>query len=191
MKNLRNMQQFTDVIEPEQLRKLINTLNSQQRKIFDDLIEREISRDIDKDPYYVFIAGDAGTGKSYLTTVLMEAFKSVNIRSGKELGKPSILAMAPTANAAYIISGQTIEAALGLSGTNYNYNKLSAERESDIKFKYDEVSTLFIDEISMVGSGKLTKINFRLQDIAKGRDRNFFLEANLVLQQVICGNCHQ
>ena len=117
-KSLRHLQQFTDVIEPEQLRKLINTLNSQQRKIFDDLIEREISRDIEKDPYYVFIAGDAGTGKSYLTTVVMEAFKSVNIKSGKELGKPSILAMAPTANAAYIISGQTIEAALGLSVTN-------------------------------------------------------------------------
>ena len=88
---------------------MVNGLNSQQRKIFDDLIEREMCRNEQKEPYYVFIAGEAGTGKSYLTKVLMEAFKAINIKSGKELNKPSILAMAPTANAAYIIGGQTIE----------------------------------------------------------------------------------
>ncbi len=174
-KNLKHLQQFTDVIEPEELKKLVNGLNSQQRKIFDDLIEREMCRNEQKEPYYVFIAGEAGTGKSYLTRVLMEAFKAIHIKSGKELNKPSILAMAPTANAAYIIGGQTIEAALGLTGTNYNYQKLSADRESDFKFKYDEVSTIFIDEMSMVGSGKLTKINYRLQDLADGKDKKLFM----------------
>ena len=170
-KNLKYLKQFTDVIEPLELNKLINSLNCEQRKIFDDLVEREVSREVERDPYHVYIAGDAGTGKSYLTTVLMEAFKLLNVKSGKELGKPRILALAPTANAAFIIGGQTIEAALGLTGSNYKYQKLSADRESDLKFKYDEVSTLFIDEISMVGSGKLAKINFRLQDLADGKDK--------------------
>ena len=170
-KNLKYLKQFTDVIEPLELNKLINSLNCEQRKIFDDLVEREVSREVERDPYHVYIAGDAGTGKSYLTTVLMEAFKLLNVKSGKELGKPRILALAPTANAAFIIGGQTIEAALGLTGSNYKYQKLSADRESDLKFKYNEVSTLFIDEISMVGSGKLAKINFRLQDLADGKDK--------------------
>ena len=170
-KNLKYLKQFTDVIEPLELNKLINSLNCEQRKIFDDLVEREVSREVERDPYHVYIAGDAGTGKSYLTTALMEAFKLLNVKSGKELGKPRILALAPTANAAFIIGGQTIEAALGLTGSNYKYQKLSADRESDLKFKYDEVSTLFIDEISMVGSGKLAKINFRLQDLADGKDK--------------------
>ena len=85
------------------------------------------------------------------------------------------MAIAPTANAAFIIGGQTIEAALGLTGTNYTYQKLSADRESDLKFKYDEVSALFIDEMSMVGSGKLAKINFRLQDIAEGKNKKMFM----------------
>ena len=174
-KNLKYLKQFTDVIEPLELNKLINSLNCEQRKIFDDLVEREVLREVERDPYHVYIAGDAGTGKSYLTTVLMEAFKLLNVKSGKELGKPRILALAPTANAAFIIGGQTIEAALGLTGSNYKYQKLSADRESDLKFKYDEVSTLFIDEISMVGSGKLAKINFRLQDLADGKDKKTFM----------------
>ena len=42
---------------------------------------------------------------------------------------------------------------------------MNAERETDLKYKYDNVETLFIDEISMVGSGKLGKINYRLQDL--------------------------
>ena len=163
------------LIEVNELKKLINSLNDQQRSLFDDLVEREVSRDAYKERYHVFITGDAGTGKSFLTTVLMEAFKTLNVKSGKELNKPTILAVAPTANAAFIIGGQTIEAALGLSGTNYKYSKLPAERESDLKFKYDEVTTLFLDELSMVGSGKLTKINFRLQDLADGKDKNKFL----------------
>ena len=129
----------------------------------------------------MFIAGEAGTGKSYLTRVLMESFKHLNVKSGKELSKPSIICMCPTANAAYIVGGKTIESALQLEGTNYSYKKLSADRETDLKFKYEDVSTIFIDEISMVGSGKLAKINYRLQDIAEGSNRILFFEANLVL----------
>ena len=128
-RNLVYLKQFTDVIAPEELNKLINGLNNQQRKIFDDIMEREMCPNIEKEPYYVFIAGEAGTGKSHLTKVLMEAFKSINIKSGKEINKPRILALAPTANAAFIIGGKTIDSALGLDGTNYAYKKLSADRE--------------------------------------------------------------
>ena len=174
-KGIKYLKQFTDVICPGELNKLICGLNSQQRKIFDDIIERETCISTEKEPYYVFIAGEAGTGKSHLTKVLMEAVKSLNITSGKEINKPKILAIAPTANAAFIIGGKTIESALGLEGTNYNYKKLSADREADLSYLYEDVSTIFIDEISMVGSGKLAKINYRLQDIAEGSNRKLFM----------------
>ena len=123
--NLKYLKQFTEVISPEELKKLINGLNSQQRKIFDDIIERETCSITEKGPYHVFIAGEAGTGKSHLTKVLMEAFKTINIRSGKEINKPRILAVAPTANAAFIIGGKTIDSALALEGSNYVYKKLT------------------------------------------------------------------
>ena len=174
-KQLKYLTQFTDVLCPEELKKLICGLNNQQRKIFDDIMERETCIGVEKEPYFVFISGEAGTGKSHLTRVLMEALKSLNIFSGKEINKPSILAIAPTANAAFIIGGKTIESALGLDGSNYNYKKLPAEREADLKYQYDEVSAIFIDEISMVGSGKLAKINYRLQDIAEGPNKKLFM----------------
>ena len=112
----------------------------------------------------MFIGGDAGTGKSYLMRVIIEAFKHLHVKSGIDIRKPNIVTMAPTANAAYIVGGKTIESALGLQGSNYSYLKLSPNRETDLKFQHDDVSTYFIDEISMVGSGKLAKIHFRLQD---------------------------
>ena len=73
-KSLSSCEQFLDMITPIELRKLIIDLNQQQRKIFDDLVERECSPFEDKEPYHLFIGGLAGTGKSYLMRVLMEAF---------------------------------------------------------------------------------------------------------------------
>jgi ABC-type transport system involved in cytochrome c biogenesis ATPase subunit len=86
-------------------------------------MERETSTDVDKQPYYAYVAGAAGTGKSHLLRVLVEGVKQVNIKAGNELEKPSILAMAPTANSAYIVGAKTIESALSLSGNNYSYKK--------------------------------------------------------------------
>ena len=123
----------------------------------------------------MFISGEAGTGKSYLTKVIMESFKQLHVKSGNDLSKPSILCLCPTATAAFIVGGKTIESALQLQGSNYTYKKLSAERETDLKFKYDEVETIFCDEISMIGSGKLAKINYRLQDLSHGKNRKLFM----------------
>merc|ERR1711954_209184 len=108
---------------------------------------------------------------SYLTKVIMESFKLLKRKSREELLKPSILCICPTANAAFIVGGKIIESALQLQGSNYTYQKLSSERGTDLKLKYDSVKTIFIYEISMVGSGKLAKINFRLRDLADGKDK--------------------
>ena len=46
---------------------------------------------------------------------------------------------------------------------------------SMMKFQYEDVVIMFIDEISMVGSMKMTKINFRLQDLADGDNKQKFM----------------
>ena len=79
---------------------------------------------IDNSNYATFlILGEAGTGKSFLTRVIMESFKHLHIKSGNDLSKPSVLCICPTANAAYIVGGKTIESALQLQGSNYTYKK--------------------------------------------------------------------
>ena len=110
-------------------------MNSQQSKVFHDIIEREICRDQEKEPYFLFIAGEAGTGKSFLMRVLMEGIKHVNKTAGRELEKPTIIAMAPTANAAFIIGAKTIDSALCFSRSK-NYLKLSGAKEANLKFLY-------------------------------------------------------
>ena len=174
-KGLTGLKQFVDVLNPTEHQNLVAGLNYQQRKLHNDLVERECAIEEEKEAFHVFISGEAGTGKSYLTKVIMESFKQLHVKSGNDLSKPSILCLCPTATAAFIVGGKTIESALQLQGSNYTYKKLSAERETDLKFKYDEVETIFCDEISMIGSGKLAKINYRLQDLSHGKNRKLFM----------------
>ena len=50
------------------------------------------------------------------------------------------------------------------------YIKMSASRESTLNFTYGDLICGFIDEISMVGANKLSKVNFRLQDIRGSKE---------------------
>ena len=139
-------------------------LNDQQRRFFDDFCERLICDD--EEPIYLYIAGEAGTGKSFLLKIMIEIVKYLKMKSGNELNKPSAIVMAPTANAAYIINGKTIESALGMFPRNRNtFINIQRNKLSNFSFLYEDVGVVFCDEISMVGSCKFTKINFQLQDI--------------------------
>ena len=50
----------TDLMEKKELLVLIRTLNREQRKIFDDVMERLMRTDHDSDPFYLYVSGDAG-----------------------------------------------------------------------------------------------------------------------------------
>ena len=117
-------------------------------------------------PVYLFLAGNAGTGKSFLVKILIEAVKLIKIKSGDDLKKPPVIVMAPTANAAFIIGGKTIDSVLGFFPLDGNrYTQASPGKMSMMKHEFEDVNVIFCDEISMVGSMKLLKINFRLQDL--------------------------
>ena len=166
LSKFKNLTQVCDVIE---LRSNISLLNYQQRKLFDDFTERMVSSDVNEPPVYLFVSGNAGTGKSFLVKLLVEAVKLIKIKAGDELKKPPVIVMAPTANAAFIIGGKTIDSALGFFPMDSNrYVQANAGRMAMMKYQYEDVHVVFCDEISMVGSMKLLKINYRLQDLADG-----------------------
>ena len=97
---------------------------------------------------------------------MIEAIKHLKLAPGMDLRKPPVLVMAPTANAAYIINGKTIESSLGMLPNKRNtFSKRKSNQTSNLSFMYEDVTVLFCDEISMVGSSKFTKMNFQLQDI--------------------------
>ena len=167
-KSLSRHKDLTTLIKMEDLRDLIIKLNEQQRRILDDFCER---LEDDSAPFYLYIAGEAGTGKSFLVKVMIEAIKHLKLTPGDDLRKPPALVMAPTANAAYIISGKTIESSLGMLPSKRNtFSKRKSSQVSNYSFLYEDVSVLFCDEISMVGSSKFTRMNFQLQDIIGNND---------------------
>ena len=121
---------------------------------------------MDDDPFYIYIGGEAGTGKSFVLKLMIDAVKQLGKRSGRDLEKPVSITIAPTGVAAYLLNGTTIESALGMEpqkGRNYKSNKES--RNSNLRFLYQDLKVIFLDEVSMCGSDMLARINFRMQEI--------------------------
>ena len=163
-------------LDPVELRKYITSLNSQQRQIFDDIMERVTAGDLEDNPFHCYIAGEAGTGKSHLLKLLIYAIRQLKAKSGQDLDKPSVIVMAPTANAAFLIKGKTIESAMHINMERYNtFSKTSAARSSELAFEYQDVVTVICDEISMVGTNKLAAINYRMQELAEGPKKKEFM----------------
>ena len=120
VKELAKFKDLTNLPDKIELKQKISELNQQQRRIFDVFCERIVSTDTNEHPIYLFITGNARTGKSHLVRLLIEAVKTIKIMPGDDLKKPPLLTMAPTANAAFIIGGKTIDSCLGFTPVDCN-----------------------------------------------------------------------
>ena len=162
-KMISNFNEGSLEVDEETYLEIIRKLNVGQRKIFDDFVERING---DGDPFYLYIGGEAGTGKSFLLRAMISAAKKIGKRSGAELDKPVCITLAPTGVAAYLVNGTTIESGLGIQPSKDRaYYRNPASRNSRLRFIYEELKCIFLDEVSMVGSDMIGKMNFRLQEI--------------------------
>jgi len=94
-------------------------------------------------PFYNFLSGGAGVGKSHLVKSLYQAALKYNSRAGEDFSEVKILLLAPTGKTAFGIKGITVH------------------------------RLIFLDEISMIGNTTLNvQINNRLKDI-KGSTEHF------------------
>ena len=63
-------------------------------------------------------------------------------------------------------AGTTIESGLGmLPQKSRSYVNNTPSRNSSLRFMYEDLKVIFIDEVSMCGSDMLARVNFRLQEI--------------------------
>ena len=144
----------------------VKSLNREQQKMFADFCERMSDRTSNPDPFYCYISGEAGTGKSFLMRLMIEFMKRSSRQSGTELHKPLHLTVAPTGVSAWIIGGDTIDSAFALPpNTRPAHLKASSSNNSNLQFLYEHLAVLFLDEVSMVGPNKLKDMDFRMQDI--------------------------
>ena len=164
------------------LRKLITSLNPQQRQIFDEIMERINEEGYDSRPFYIYLAGEAGTGKSYVIMSVMAAVKHLTAKSGQDLDKPSTLVLAPSATAAFLVNGKTIESGLQFTmGRHGGYTQGSADKMTKLAFEYEDLALCILEEVSMIGSNKFAVINYRMQHIALGPKRNEFMGGTSIL----------
>lgn len=127
----------------------------QKRKKYDQGEEAE-----KPDPLFLFLTGAGGTGKSFLISVINEYLLRASYHNSM-----TVIKTVPTCTgvAAYNIQGVTLHRAFCLPVTHKNqkvdYTSLSAERLQQLRNLYQNLSTVIIDEISMVSYKILKQIH--------------------------------
>lgn len=122
-------------------------------------------------PFYHFISGGAGTGKSHL----LECMNDTGIRywmreyDTRSIGpdpntSPFTLICSPTGMAAFKVKGVTLHFGLGLPRCN-ELGPLTGDKLQENKKFYANLKLLIIDEISMASAAMLRKIDSRLRQI--------------------------
>ena len=145
-------------------RKLVQSLNIEQKEFFYHVLN---SVKTDKLPLRLFLSGGAGVGKSTVTNALYEALiRYLNALPENDPDDISVVKVAPTGKAAFNIRGNTLHSAFKIpANRGFNYCTLDRDRLNTIRSQLQRIQVMFIDEISMVGSGMFNFLDLRLQQI--------------------------
>ena len=149
----------------EELSERVVNLNKGQRYIFDHVISEIIHGE---NTLRLFITGGAGSGKTFVLHAINEAVsRYFNLQPSNIPSIKSVMKVAITGKAAFLIKGETIHSGLGIRPKKcYEfYERLSADQLNSLHVKFRGTKLLMIDEISMVGLNFFRFINARLQDI--------------------------
>ena len=163
------------LIQDEGLNSKIRSLNDKQRKIF-DMVHGWAKKSVKKfpsltptaiDPPHIFLTGNAGCGKSFLTKVLYQSLSKTFSYRNSELEKAKVLLLAPTGVAAINIGDTTIHTGLNIPVGCFGKHlpPLSDKMRSMLRNRLSEVKVLIIDEVSMVSNDLLLHIHLRLTEI--------------------------
>ena len=165
-----NFQPIT-MMPDEVYRRQMRTLNKKQCEFVMDVLHHAKTSD---EPICRFLSGGAGIGKTHVTTLLYQSLcRYLNKKPGIDPDKPCILLTAPTGKAAYLIRGNTLHSALKIPvNQKLQYKSLDTDSLNTLRTQMMGVKYIFIDEVSMVGSGMLIFVHKRLQEIM-GSARDF------------------
>ena len=138
-------------------------------------------------PIYRFLSGGAGVGKTFLLKMLYQSLlKFFNRAPGIDPSLLFILLLAPTGKAAYLLKEKTIHSALKVPiNQSREFKTLDSDRLNTLRTQLEQVRFIFIDEVSMVGSGLLAFVDARLKEV-------FFTSKSFGGKSVIaCGDLFQ
>jgi PIF1-like helicase/Helitron helicase-like domain at N-terminus/Herpesvirus tegument protein, N-terminal conserved region len=119
-------------------------------------------------PYYVFLSGGAGVGKSRLIEAINQTLvRNFNTQPGQDPLQIKVLLCAPTGKAGFNIGGMTLHSTfkLPISQAGDKMCPLDAGTLNTIRCKLCDLKLIIIDEVSMVGTRMLHQIDARLKQI--------------------------
>ena len=160
-----------DEMPDEDYRQTVRSLNIKQFKFFCHVLHLMKTSN---EPFYCFLSGGAGVGKSHLIKALFQGtYKYLNTRAGDDFHEIEALLFGPTGKSACNVGGFTIHSSLAIPANQSLkvYKKLDSSRLNSLRAKLAGLKIVFIDEVSMVGNS-MFNINKRLQDI-KGTSTDF------------------
>ena len=115
------------------------------------------------EPFHIFLTGNSGCGKSFLTKVLYQSQAKTFSYWNPDLDKPEVLLLAPSGLASVNIDGTTTHTGLGTPIGNFG-SKLPSFSEK-MKSKLSQVKVLMIDEIWTVSNDLLLHSSCQLVEI--------------------------
>ncbi len=163
----------TEVQQREELKKVLQSLNTMQRGVFNTIRQWCIEKTTGQNPkpFHIFLSGGAGTGKSHLIKAVQYEANRLLRQASYNAEETKVLLTAPTGTAAFNIGGSTIHSALKIPmRLKPQYEPLGEECLNTLRSKLEEIDILIIDEISMVPSKLMCYIHGRLKQIKQVRD---------------------
>ena len=158
----------TTLMPNDEFYDMCSKLNMEQQNLFNLIVEQiQLYRNKDQiEPFYTFLSGGAGVGKSHLVKVIAEYAKR-NLKFPKQdLDQPSIMLTASTGKAASQIDGITLHSAFHIGcNSNKDKNKLKKNILAGLQKKYQYLKIIVLDEISMTGLDTFECFDRNLQDI--------------------------
>lgn len=154
-----------NLLPPEQHWANARRLNSGQTEIHNHVLHH--MRHHSHEQLLPFITGGAGVGKSALRKVLFQTATNVSntmIDQG-DFHKPKAMVMAMTGCTARNVGGKTVHSVLGLGWGTSNEASASSRTLQEQRVQWQYVDTVFIDEISLISTDILSRINFALNNI--------------------------
>ena len=153
---------------------MCSKLNAEQQNLFNVIAEQiQLYRwnEEHTKPFYTFLSGGAGVGKSHLVKVIAEYAKR-NLKFPKQnLDQPSIMLTASTGKAAAHINGLTLHSAFHIGCKKRAKDAAISKRVlAGLQKKYRHLKIIVLDEISMIGRDTFECLDRNLQAIMNSNE---------------------
>lgn len=158
-------------IDEDQYLNIMRSLNEKQRKFVLNALNLLKTS---SEPFYQFLSGGAGVGKSHIITALVQStLRFYGSQFGRNPNDIPVVVAAFTGKAAFNVSGMTLHCAFRLPPSQRTeLCDLNESEANSLRLRLCGVKLIILEEISMISLQHLQQISSRLQQI-RGSNEDF------------------